>query len=86
MQYGHDSQRPILEPLEVFQQVGEMHAALNARQRIVLEDFELDAAQGNTHFAAQSPTQLPIDASAAQPLALVQRFIDGFPGRVLFMA
>jgi len=85
-QYGHDLERPILDPVEVFQQVGTMHAALNERSRIVLENFELDEGAGNTHFAARTATQLPVDARAAQPLALVKRFIGGFDGRVLFMA
>jgi transcription-repair coupling factor (superfamily II helicase) len=85
-QYSHDVERPILAPTEVFQQVGNMHGALNARRRIVLEDFEIDEGLGNTHFAARTPTQLPIDARAEQPLGLVKRFISEFEGRVLFMA
>jgi transcription-repair coupling factor (superfamily II helicase) len=85
-QYGHDLERPILAPIDIFQQVGNMHAALNARRRIVLEDFEIDEGLGNTHFAARAPTQLPIDARAEQPLGLVKRFIGEFDGRVLFMA
>ena len=85
-QYGHDVERPILKPAEVFQQVGNMHAALNVRSRIVLEDFELDAGSGHTHFAVRAPTQLPIDARAAQPLEIVKRFVREFDGRVLFVA
>lgn len=86
MQYGHDLERPILDPGEIFQAVDVMHASLNARPRIILEDFELDVAQGNSHFATRMPTQLPIDARAAQPLALVKRFVSDFDGRVLFLA
>ncbi len=85
-QYRHDPERPLLAPGRVFLQVGELHAALNRHRRVTVERAEQPRAPGHTRFATRAPTQIPVDARAAEPLALVSRFVDGFDGRVLFMA
>ncbi len=85
-QHRHDAHRPLLEPAEMFLQVGELHAALNARRRVTLERHEPEAGGAHSHFATAAPGALPVDARAAEPLGLVKRFVEGFDGRVLFLA
>lgn len=37
-------------------------------------------------FATRAPINLPVDSRAPEPLGILQRFLDGFTGRVLFVA
>jgi transcription-repair coupling factor (superfamily II helicase) len=85
-QYRHDPERPLLPPEEVFLQAGELHAVLNVHRRVTLEVLDADTGPARMRFATRVPTQIPVDARAAEPLGLVRRFVDGFDGRVLFLA
>jgi transcription-repair coupling factor (superfamily II helicase) len=85
-QYRHDAERPLMRVDEVFVPVSELHAALGTRRRVTLERFELEPGAANTHYASQAPTQLPVDARAAQPLGVLKRFLEKHSRRVLFMA
>lgn len=80
----HDVERPLLPPDQMFLAPAALaeRAANCSRVRI----HAVGGPDGAVEFAASVPTQLPIDARAATPLGIFQRFVDGFDGRLLLVA
>lgn len=83
-QLRHDRERPLLPPAEVFLPVPELFAAFRARPRIRYQAFELEKAGDN--FATGKPPALTLDVRAENPVAVLEDFLRGFDGRVLFAA
>jgi transcription-repair coupling factor (superfamily II helicase) len=81
----HDIERPLVPPTDMFVPVNDVFASLSAFPRIRAGKFEAEHANERT-FASKAPISLPIDARSERPLALVQRHLDNFPGRTLFIA
>jgi transcription-repair coupling factor (superfamily II helicase) len=81
----HDIEQPRLSPAELFWTADELAAQMrrSARIDIVGTGSEVSAA---VEFDSVTPVQLPIDARAHDPLAIVKRFISEFPGRILIAA
>ena len=79
-QRGHDAERPILEPAEVFTPVDELVQRLEALRRIELSRVELDPLTQSLpyqNFATRSPPALRIDARArAVPERLSRPRVD----------
>jgi transcription-repair coupling factor (superfamily II helicase) len=88
-QRGHDAERPILEPREVFTPVDEFVQRLTALRRIELSRVELDPLTQSLpfqNFATRSPPGLRIDARSEEPARELARFLNDFQGRVLIAA
>ncbi|HSS65656.1 MAG TPA: transcription-repair coupling factor, partial [Gammaproteobacteria bacterium] len=83
---AHDRERPLLPPDEMFIDSSQTYALFKPFMRVRLRRFEesLDGAQHA--FATRTPLRLPVDARAEEPLAAVERFVNDFRGRVLFVA
>jgi transcription-repair coupling factor (superfamily II helicase) len=87
-QLGHDIERPILEPPELFVAPDELRAALHGLARITVAGFEQDS--GGPRSAANLATALPppmrLNPRAQEPARELLDFLAGFEGRVLFTA
>ncbi len=84
-QMRYDIERPILEPSKMFIANNKLFERLKQFPQIHMSAMEQAKSQA-LNFSTVLPTKLPIDARAAEPLALVKRYIDQFPGKVLFTA
>ncbi|HKS58660.1 MAG TPA: transcription-repair coupling factor [Steroidobacteraceae bacterium] len=88
-QRGHDAERPILEPREVFTPVAELVQRLARMRRIELSRVELDPLMQSLpfqNFATRQPPGLRIDARNEEPARELTRFLNDFQGRVLIAA
>ena len=88
-QRGHDAERPILAPAEVFTSVDELVQRLAAMRRIELSRVELDPLTQSLpyqNFATRAPPGLRIDPRSEEPARELARFLDDFQGRVLVAA
>jgi transcription-repair coupling factor (superfamily II helicase) len=88
-QRGHDAERPILEPAEVFTPVEELVQRLDALRRIELSRVELDPLTQSLpyqNFATRAPPALRIDPRNEEPARELARFLTDFQGRVLIAA
>ena len=88
-QRGHDAERPILAPAEVFTSVDELVQRLAALRRIELSRVELDPLTQSLpyqNFATRAPPGLRIDPRNEEPARELARFLDDFQGRVLIAA
>ncbi|MFF7708376.1 transcription-repair coupling factor [Pseudomonas sp. NPDC007930] len=79
-----DPLRPLLPPAELFMPVEDCFARLKGWPRVVLS--REDAPRAELTLASQPLPDLAIEAKASQPLGKLARFLDEFPGRVLFTA
>ncbi|HKQ11955.1 MAG TPA: transcription-repair coupling factor [Steroidobacteraceae bacterium] len=88
-QRGHDAERPILDPAEVFTPVDELVQRLGTLRRIELSRVELDPLTQSLpyqNFATRAPPALRIDPRADEPARELARFLGDFQGRVLIAA
>lgn len=86
-QYGHDVERPLLPPDQLFNSIDEITAWLSAFNGIDCQRFECDARSTHAwNFASSNPGVFPANARAEHPLAALQQFLQQFTGRVLFSA
>jgi transcription-repair coupling factor (superfamily II helicase) len=82
----YDRERPLLPPPEVFLPTDEVFRRMGRLSRVLLTGVEENTAKSTHQFATRTPTPLPIDGRASQPLAVVERFLESFAGRTLFVA
>jgi transcription-repair coupling factor (superfamily II helicase) len=88
-QRGHDAERPILDPAEVFTPADEFVQRLSALRRIELSRVELDPltqALPYQNFATRAPPALRVDPRSDEPARELARFLSDFQGRVLVAA
>lgn len=81
-----DPERPLVPPAELFLPVEDCFARLKGSPRLVLSQDDIDSGVGRERFSARALPDLAIQAKATEPLAALRRFLDEFPGRVLFSA
>ena len=82
-----DIERPLLEPREIFLTPEEIESGLAAYSRVESQPFrDPQPTDIDFDFGTQLPKPLLLDARAERPLAPLQDFLDGFPGRVLLAA
>ena len=81
-----DPERPLLPPADIFLPVEDCFARLKDWPRVVVSHDDIDAGVGRTRFEASALPDLAIQAKASEPLAALRRFIEEYPGRVLFCA
>ena len=89
-QRRHDTERPILEPKQIYLTVDELAARLNSGVSIRTERHEIISRRkgyaGFHNFATAAPPPLGLQARAAKPAAVLQDFIATKPGHILFAA
>lgn len=81
-----DPERPLLPPAELFLPVEDCFARLKLWPRVVASQDDLETGIGRERFPASPLPELAIEAKASEPLGALRRFLDEFPGRVLFTA
>ncbi len=81
-----DPQRPLLPPADIFLPVEDCFARLKDWPRVVVSQEDIEEGVGRSRFNAQPLPDLAIQAKATEPLAALRRFIEEYPGRVLFCA
>ena len=88
-QRGHDTERPILNPSEVFTPVGEFMPRLSSFRRIEISRVEIDPLIQSVpfqNFQTRQPPSLRIDARSEEPARELTSFLREFNGRVLIAA
>jgi len=81
-----DPERPLLPPAELFMPVEDCFARLKLWPRVVASQEDVETGIGRERFPASPLPELAIEAKASEPLGALRRFLDEFPGRVLFTA
>lgn len=81
-----DPERPILPPADIFLAVEDCFARLKNWPRVVVDQNDIETGVGRERFSARPLPDLAIQAKASEPLAALRRFIEEYPGRVLFSA
>lgn len=81
-----DPERPLLPPIELFMPVEDCFAHLKSWPRVVASQDDVETGIGRERFPASRFPELAIDAKASEPLGALRRFLEEFPGRVLFTA
>ncbi len=82
----YDPERPLLPPAELFLPVEDCFARLKSLPRVIASQQDIEPGVGRERFAAGTLPELGADAKASEPLGRLRRFIEEFPGRVLFAA
>lgn len=82
----HDVERPVLPPADLYHDAAWLNAAGERLRRIEVAGPGATGAALRHEFATETPVAIPVDVRAREPLAVLERFLDGFPGRVLFVA
>jgi transcription-repair coupling factor (superfamily II helicase) len=88
-QRGHDVDRPILLPREVFMPVAELMQRMTSYRRIELSRVELDPLMQTLpyqNFGTRVPPSLRVDQRSEEPARELVNFLGAFPGRVLLAA
>jgi transcription-repair coupling factor (superfamily II helicase) len=88
-QRGHDAERPILLPREVFMSSAEFMQRMTSYRRIELSRVELDPLTQTLpyqNFATRQPPSLRVDQRSEEPARELVAFLNGFKGRVLLAA
>ena len=81
-----DPERPLVPPAELFLPVEDCFARLKASPRVVADPGDLAPGVGRERFPTRALPDLAIEGKASEPLAALRRFLEEFPGRVLFSA
>ncbi len=81
-----DPERPLLPPAELFLPVEDCFARLKGWPRVIAAQQDLEPGVGRERFSARPLPDLAIQAKAGEPLAALRRFLEDYPGRVLFCA
>jgi len=81
-----DPERPLLPPAELFLPVEDCFARLKSWPRVIADQHDLEPGVGRERFSARALPDLAIQAKAGEPLAALRRFLEDYPGRVLFCA
>jgi transcription-repair coupling factor (superfamily II helicase) len=84
--HRHDIERPVLKPQEIFFEPTGFYTRIKPFAKILARHMEQPAGNGVYNYATTTPVRFSIDARARDPLALLQRFLDSFNGRVLIAA
>ncbi|MGH8253481.1 MAG: CarD family transcriptional regulator, partial [Steroidobacteraceae bacterium] len=97
-QYGHDIERPLLDPAEIYVTSAELEAQLARHPRVIIDAFaapesaggEVTATGATGATGAMGASLLPrdfrLDARATEPLAPLLAFLEEYAGRVLLAA
>nr|WP_221189690.1 transcription-repair coupling factor [Azomonas macrocytogenes] len=82
----YDLERPLLPPADLFVPVEDCFARLKRWPRVVADQGDVEPGVGCERFPASTLPELSIEGKASEPLGALRRYLDSFPGRVLFTA
>lgn len=82
----YDPERPLLPPTELFLPVEDCFARLKGWPRVIVSQQDIEPGVGRTRFDTLPLPDLAVQAKTADPMAALRRFIEEYPGRVLFSA
>ncbi len=85
-QHRYDVTRPLLEPKQLYLNVGDLFAQLSTFPQILLHTDAVAESAGKFNFATQTPPELLINNKAETPLAAIADFLTQTDARVLFCA
>ncbi|MDN5849723.1 MAG: transcription-repair coupling factor, partial [Nitrococcus sp.] len=86
-QRRHDRERPLLAPEHLYLAPDELRARLKRFRRVRCHEHTIEAAgSGRARFATTTIPDLHMAPQSANPLARLQQFLQGYSGRVLFIA
>ena len=85
-EHGIDPTRPLLSPAELFLPVEECFSLIKRYPRVICHDTPLPAGAGVINYDCSPPPELPLDNKQERPLQQLERFLQGFQGRTLFVA
>ncbi len=85
-QARYDLERPVMAPGDMFFRPDDLYKRLKLFPKIHMSAMEQPERAGAVNYTTTLPTQLPIDARATEPLAILKRFINNFDGRALIAA
>ena len=81
-----DPERPLLPPADLFLPVEDCFARLKNWPRVIASHDDVKIGVGRERLPASALPDLAIQAKASEPLAALRRFIEEYPGRILFCA
>ncbi len=85
-QMRHDVERPVLPPQGMFFTPDDVQRRMKPFAQVHVTGMAQEEHDHAVNYATTLPPQLPVDARAAEPLAILKQFLDTFQGRVLFVA
>lgn len=91
-QRKYDVDRPLLSPERLFLATEEINRYIEGFCRVVLQQSSPDVSSSQAEtdkkvtFHCQTLPNLAIDSRLKEPAQLLQQFMDGFQGRILFVA
>ena len=85
-QRRHDREQPLLPPGELFLSPEDLASRIRTFPAVHVTRRRASGGWRVLNFASTLPPQLPVDARAAEPLAVLRRYLDAFRGRVLLVA
>ncbi len=84
--YRHDIERPVVKPAELFLDPNRFFTRIKPFARIYCSHMEQAGRNAAINFASTTPVRFAIDSRAENPLAVFQRYLDEFDGRILIVA
>ncbi len=85
-QRRYDIERPVLAPNELYIDAAEVNKRIKTLSRINISSAELPESKSNYNFNTRAPGKFPLTVRLENPIGLLQKFLDDFSGRVLFVA
>ena len=85
-QRRHDITRPLLPPEKLFTPATEVFARAREYLQITIQNTVAPAGKNNYNFATQDALIFSVDHKTPKPLQMLENFLAGFDGRVLFCA
>ncbi|MEX2353289.1 MAG: CarD family transcriptional regulator, partial [Gammaproteobacteria bacterium] len=82
----HDLERPLLPPEQIFFSPDDLLQKLATCPQISCSRLTARDSTDTVNFAATAPLHLPVDIHSSQPLAILNKFLTGFNGRILLVA
>ncbi len=83
--YAHDSQRPLLEPQQLFLRTEQLFRHFKTFHCIIYQPFEFKERAGVYNFNCTHPLPLKIEAHLGRPLQKIKQLTNDFSGRILFV-
>ncbi len=83
-QRRHDIERPLLPPASLFLSVDEIRQQLEQRQHVFTSEHK--STDTTLNFDCKAPPELHLQPQSEEPAAALTRYVEGFDGRVLFVA
>ncbi|MBI4006472.1 MAG: transcription-repair coupling factor, partial [Gammaproteobacteria bacterium] len=85
-QMRHDVERPVLPPHGMFFTPDDVIRRIGPFAQVHITGMAQEEYDHAVNYATTLPPQLPVDARAAEPMAILKQFLDTFQGRILFVA